>query len=129
MKDLTPEQVRVRSHADTSVNPALAELRALLTSGADAEQGYWRWLADPYTQKFTRAIEELADNPPMLPSGARDTMILVQYGVTSGLQLAAKLLTNPKRVFPEVFRDPARPDLGPLAGSYTESADQVIDDM
>lgn len=128
MKMLTPEQVRVRSHADASAYPAIAELRALLTSGADGEAGFWSWLAEPYTQRMTRALEELADNPPLYPADARETL-LVQYGITTGLQLAVKLLTNPKRVYPEVFRDPGTPAGDELLGSYTENADKVIDNM
>ena len=125
---LTPEQVRVRSHADTSAYPAIAELRALLTAGAESEAGFWAWLAEPFTQRMTRALEELADNPPPYPADTKESL-LVQYGITTGLQLAAKLLTNPRRVYPEVFRDP-KSDVGdePL-GSYTENADRVIDSM
>lgn len=128
MKLLTPEQVRVRSHADAASFPALAELRATLTSGAEAERQYWDWLAHPYTQKMVRALEEMADNPPLLPADARDTL-LVQYGMTTGLQLAVKLLANPRRVFPDVFRDPRGPSDDVPLGSYTENADQVIDRM
>lgn len=126
-RQLTPEQVRVRSHADASAYPALAELRALLKAGAAAEDAYWKWLGDPYTQRMTRALEELADNPPPYP-GDTEASLLVQYGITTGLQLAAKLLTNPRRVFPDVFRDPNSPKDEPL-GSYAQNADQVIDNM
>ena len=128
MRLLTPEQVRVRSHADASTCPALAELRATLTSGADAERQFWEWLALPYTQKMVRALEEMADNPPALPADTKDTL-LVQYGITTGLQLAAKLLASPRRVFPEVFRDPRTAGGDEPLGSYTENADQVIDRM
>ena len=128
MRSLTPEQVRVRSHADAASCPALAELRATLTSGAEAERQFWAWLAEPYTQKMVRALEEMADNPPVLPADGKDTL-LVQYGITTGLQLAVKLMSNPRRVFPEVFRDPgSASDDAPL-GSYTENADQVLDRM
>lgn len=128
MRPLTPEQVRIRSHADAASHPALAELRVTLMSGADAERQYWDWLALPYTQKMVRALEEMADNPPVFPADSKDTL-LVQYGITTGLQLAVKLMSNPRRVFPEVFRDPRSvPDDVPL-GSYTENADQVIDRM
>lgn len=127
MRQLTPEQVRVRSHADASVYPATAELRALLSSGASAEAEFWSWLALPVTQRMVRALEELADNPAPLPCDTKETL-LVQYGITTGLQLAVKLLSNPRRVFPEVFRDPASEPDGDL-GSYVDNADKVIDDM
>lgn len=128
MKLMTPEQVRVRSHADAASCPALAELRSTLTSGAEAERQFWGWLAQPYTQKMVRALEELADNPPVLPADMNDTL-LVQYGITTGLQLAIKLLSNPRRVFPEVFRDPQSGSGDVALGSYTENVDQVLDRM
>ena len=127
MRNLTPEQVRVLSHADASAYPATAELRALLSSGAAAEADFWNWLSLPYTQRMVRALEELADNPAPLQTDTAETL-LVQYGITTGLQLAAKLLSNPRRVFPEVFRDPAAQPDGDL-GSYVDNADKVIDDM
>ena len=127
MRQLTPEQVRVQSHADRAAYPALAQLRAALTSGAAAERGFWDWLAEPYSQMMARAIEELADNPAPLPCDTKDTL-LVQYGITTGLQLAAKLMTSPSRVFPALFRDPAGQDDAAL-DSYTDTADNVIDRM
>ena len=127
MTQLTPEQVRVRSHADASAYPATAELRALLSSGADAERAFWEWLALPTTQRMVRALEELADNPAPLSCDTKETL-LVQYGITTGLQLAAKLLSSPRRVFPEVFRDRAAAPDGDL-GSYVDNADKVIDSM
>lgn len=127
MRQLTPEQVRVRSHADASAYPALAELRVLLMSGASAEREYWEWLGSPYSQRMVRALEELADNPAPLPTDTKETL-LVQYGITTGLQLAVKLLSSPRRVFPDVFRDPAAPEAG-LSESYVDNADRVIDTM
>lgn len=128
MRLMTPEQVRVRSHADAASCPALAELRATLKSGAEAERQFWEWLASPFSQKMVRALEEMADNPPVLSADTRDSL-LVQYGVTTGLQLAVKMLSNPKRVFPDVFRDPVATSGDGSFGSYTENADQVIDRM
>jgi len=46
--------------------------------------------------------------------------------MTSGLQLALKLLTNPRRAFPELFRDPQTQSQEPLS-SYVDTADQVLD--
>lgn len=126
---MTPEQQRLRYHADASPVSALTRLRAALTSGSDAERAFYEWLAAPMTQLMTQAVEELADNPPLARTDTKETL-LVQYGVTSGLQMAAKLLTNPRRIFPELFRDPGNvnPE-GPLDGSYRENADTVIDNM
>ena len=127
MRQLTPEQVRVRSHADRAAYPALAHLRAALTSGAAAEREFWEWLAEPYSQMMARAVEELADNPAPLPCDTKETL-LVQYGITTGLQLAAKLMTSPNRVLPALFRDPDRQDDSTL-DSYTDTADSVIDNL
>ena len=123
---LTPEQLRVAYHADASANPAVAAFRAFLTSGKTAEDAYYAWLAEPITQLVTRAIEELADNPPL--AGKSDG-IEVQYGVTSGLQLAAKLMTQPRRLYPEVFHDARRDDGGALEKAFTTNADAAIDNM
>lgn len=121
---MTPEQLRVAYHSEASVNPAVAEFRAYLTSGKAAEDAFYAWLASPMTQLVVRVIEELADNP----SEISQQDMLVQYGVTSGLQIAAKLMTQPKRLYPELFQDAARED-GPLDKAYTTNADAAIDQM
>ena len=123
MGRLTPEQIRLAYHADTQASPAVAEFRAALTTGRASEDAYYQWLSEPFTQMVSRALEELADNPPV--SGDD---IALQYGFTSGVQLAVKLITQPKRVFPEIFQDVPDADKG-LDRSYTVNADSVIDNM
>ena len=123
---MTPEQLRVAYHADASANPAVAAFRAFLTSGKAAEDAYFAWLAAPITQLVTRAIEELADNPPL---AADSGDVALQYGVTSGLQLAAKLMTQPRRLYPEVFHDAQPADDGALEKAFTTNADAAIDNM
>lgn len=124
MSRMTPEQLRLAYHADTQANPAVAELKATLMSGRATEDAFYAWLADPFTQKVARAIEELADNPPAVGDD-----IALQYGLTTGLQLAAKIMTQPKRVFPEVFQDAKPAADGGLDKSYTANADSVIDSI
>lgn len=122
---MTPEQLRVAYHSDTAGNPAVTEFRTFLTSGKAAEDAFYEWLALPMTQLVVRALEELADNPSdALPQ--QD--VLLQYGVTSGLQIAVKLMTQPKRLYPELFKDPVRKD-DELDRAYTANADSVIDNM
>lgn len=122
---MTPEQLRVAYHSDAAGNPAVAEFRAFLTSGKAAEDKFYEWLALPMTQLVVHALEELADNPSdALPQ--QD--VLLQYGVTSGLQIAVKLMTQPKRLYPELFKDPVRKD-DELDRAYTANADSVIDNM
>lgn len=121
---MTPEQIRVAYHSEASVDPAVSGLRAFLTSGKAAEDAFYGWLALPVTQLVVRALEGLADNPPV----TRQQDVLTQYGLTSGLQLAVKLMTQPKRLYPEVFQDAAEKG-GPLDKAYTINADAAIDDM
>lgn len=123
MSQMTPEQLRLAYHADTQTSPAVAALKAALMSGKASEDAFYQWLAEPFTQAVTRALEEIADNPPVVGAD-----IALQYGFTSGLQFAIKLMTQPKRVFPEVFQDAVGKD-GGLDRSYTANADSVIDSM
>lgn len=121
---MTPEQLRISYLSETASNSAVSEFRTFLTTGKSAEDTFYAWLALPMTQLIVRALEELADNPPV----SQQQDIVAQYGVTSGLQLAAKLMTQPKRVFPEVFQD-AREQGGPLDKAYTTNADAAIDSL
>lgn len=120
----TPEQMRLAYVADASTNPAVAAFRAFLTTGKAAEDAFYAWLAEPMTQLVVRAIEEMADNPPVVDKAAIET----QYGVTSGLQIAAKLMTQPRRLFPEVLQDPKGQE-PTLDKAYTANADSAIDNM
>lgn len=122
---MTPEQLRAVYSSEASANPAVAEFRAFLTSGKRAEDDYYAWLSSPMTQRVVRALEEIADNPPV--SSNQDA--LIQYGMTSGLQMAVKLITQPKRLYPEVFQDAKPKKDGPLDKAYTVTADDVIDKM
>lgn len=122
---MTPEQIRVAYHAEASVNPAVSAFREYLTSGKQAEDRFYEWLAHPVTQLVVRALEELADNPSDRLS---QQDVLLQYGVTSGLQTAVKLMTQPKRLYPELFQDPVLKE-GPLDKAYTVNADAAIDNM
>lgn len=122
---MTPEQLRVAYHSDAAGNPAVSEFRAFLTSGKAAEDAFYEWLALPMTQLVVHALEELADNPS---DNLPQQDVLLQYGVTSGLQIAVKLMTQPKRLYPELFKDPVRKD-DELDRAYTANADSVIDNM
>jgi hypothetical protein len=130
----TPEKARVRARSNASFNPAIAALRKTLSSGKDAEVGYREWRRNPYTRGFVRALAELADTPPpSFEEGADANHVLVQYGMTSGLSLALKLLTQPSRVFPEAFSGDIDYDAyadGDIYGEgYVDSQDDVISGM
>jgi len=121
---MTPEQMRAAYHTDPRVSPAITAFRAFLTTGKAAEDAFYAWLGDPMTQRVLQVLEEFSDNPPV-PSGSD---IAVQYGVTTGLQMAIKVMAQPKRLFPEVFQD-ARTEAPADLGAYTVNADAAIDKM
>lgn len=130
----TPEKARVRARSNPAFNPALAALHKLLSSGKDAEVGYREWRRNPFTKGFVRALAELEDTPP--PAFAESTEsnhVLVQYGMTAGLSLALKLLTQPARVFPDAFSGDLDYDAyaeGDIFGDgYVDTQDQVIAEM
>ena len=125
---MNPIRDRVNERSDASANPAIAKLRKALSSGKDAEMGYLKWRRDPFTQAFLAAIAEFSDLNPV-DFGSPDKS-LVQYGMTCGIDLAYRLMTQPQRVFPEVFGGaaPALVD-SVLDQAYTDTPDSVLDNM
>jgi len=68
------------------------------------------WLVDPVTVRVLGLIKELAVNPP---SGLVGVDKIENYGLTSGLQLAARVMEDPTMLFPQVYDGPgptARPE-------------------
>lgn len=128
---MTPEQERVALRIDPASNPGLSTLRAELSSGKESEDRYLEWRRHPYTRMFLRALVELADSPPPFAQESGETnRILLQYGMTSGLNLAVKLLSQPHRVYPEIFtvkKGKAQDD--GLDQSFTDTLDDVLDGM
>lgn len=125
----TPASARVAAGCSPAACPSIALLRKTLSSGKEAEDGFREWRRHPYTVAFVNALAELVDTPPAMTGGTVTEQILVQYGVTSGLALALKLLTQPNRVYPEVFRgDMNVPDAEDF-GAYTDSQDSTIDQL
>lgn len=129
---MTPEQARVVNRSDATANPAVARLRTVLSSGKDAEEGFRNWRSDGYTRLFASALQELADSPPFTGKAESDiNQILIQTGMTMGLSMALKLITQPKRLFPEIFGGsaPGPASASDLTASYTDDLDSVIDYM
>jgi hypothetical protein len=125
----TPIQERLARREDLRVNPAIGLLKKYLSSGKTAEDGFYQWLKLPMTQLFLGAVGELSDFPPM-PTAPIDTnYVLIQYGMTQGLELAYRLLSNPSRVYPEVFSGKQPVSQEPLRDSYKGSVDEAIDGM
>lgn len=129
---MTPEQERVAARLDPVSNPAIATLRAALSSGKDAEDQFLKWRKSPMTRLFIAALNELADSPPPFSNESGDTnSVLLQYGMTSGLNLAVKLLSRPSRVYPDVLKgtQPSQDGGDALAGSYEDTLDDQLDSM
>lgn len=128
---MSPEKDRIKAGSSTDSNPAIALLRKTLASGGDAEAGFREWRRNPFTRAFVNALAEFVDSPPPATQIVGPDGVLVQYGVTAGLALALKLLTQPNRVFPEVFRGDVSLDEFPSAldDAYVDSQDSVIDRM
>ena len=60
------------------------------------------WRGNPATVRFLGAIRALASNVP--PAYLNRDSVELQYGVTSGLGLAASLIDDPTSVYPELFK-------------------------
>ena len=69
-------------------------------SRAETLDTFRKWADDPMTKLVLSAVRDLAVNGP-LSLDVKETA--VQYGVTSGLNLAAQLMDDPSVVFPELF--------------------------
>lgn len=88
-------------------------------SGEDGRVQFQAWRHDPTTELFVDAIKSLIDTCaagiPQDPTG-----VAVAYGVTSGVNLAVRLLDDPTRVFPSMFEMPDSPRVsGPVVEKYT----------
>lgn len=76
-------------------------IEAAMLWGPDGDTADLReWLADPTTKRMIALVQELAVNPPTTHVGADK---IENYGLTSGLQLAVQVLSDPTMLFPLVF--------------------------
>lgn len=125
---MNPIRDRVNERGDVVANPAIAKLREVLSSGKDAETGYLQWRKSPYTQAFLAAVAELSDLNPIDTDSAEKS--LVQYGMTAGIDLVYRLMTQPRRLFPEAFGGKGPMLVDPvLDQAYTDTPDSVLDQM
>lgn len=68
---------------------------------AESFSAFMRWREDPITSAFLSALRDLAITPPagyVSPSDVR-----IQFGVQSGLTLAATLADDPTALYPFLF--------------------------
>ena len=74
---------------------------------------FMEWRRNPMTMLFIDAIREMAVAPP--PGYVSQGDLCVDYGLTSGLTLAASLMDDPSSVYQHLFSDAT-----PGAGTGTE---------
>lgn len=115
----TPSQTRVAAVAARrlGLGNALAQLRADF-SGKSALGVFLEWRSNPVTLVMLDSLRELAMSPPV--SYIDCDGVDVQYGVSSGLSLAASFMADPGSVFPDLFGGaaPGQPPRMPVA-DYT----------
>lgn len=94
-------------------------------SRAETVDEFLKWRGHPATVRFLGAIRALAFNIP--PAYLNRDSVELQYGVSSGLGLAAALIDDPTSVYPELFtKDGTTPGPGDLPEedrSYSEAPD------
>lgn len=79
---------------------AVARLKNRFGTAASAD-AFANWRMMPETQLFIDALRECAMNPINV---AMDTdSVEVQFGVTSGFQVAASILDDPSSIFHDLF--------------------------
>ena len=82
------------------VGSALAEVQQCFSS-PESRGAFNEWRNQPLTLMFVDALRELGVNPPA--AYLETESIPVQYGVSSGLALAAGVLDDPSVLFPSLF--------------------------
>ena len=98
----TPGAIRVPMSGHEGLAAPASGVLALRRhlSRAEMLDTFRKWADDPMTKLVLSAVRDLAVNGPLLLD-VKETA--VQYGVASGLNLAAQLMDDPSVVFPELF--------------------------
>jgi hypothetical protein len=94
------ERVRLVQARPVRLGSALAYLRERFSSEESLE-AFIRWRNLPETLLLIETLRELAENPPAAYVAAED--IGVQYGVSSGISLAAAFIGDPTMLYAELF--------------------------
>ena len=83
------------------------------------------WRRNPMTMLFIDALREMAVAPP--PGYVSQGDLCVDYGLTSGLTLAASLMDDPSLVFPYLFSEatPGPGSTGSNDAGYTAEPDSA----
>lgn len=69
-------------------------------TGPDASAAFYKWRSDFFAKKMYLALQDLIVHQPQ---GLSSDNLLVQYGVTQGLAIAAQMLVDPSVLWPGVF--------------------------
>ena len=121
----TPGAIRVPTSGHeglaTPASGVLALRRTL--SRAEMLDAFRKWAEDPMTKLVLSAVRDLATNGP-LSFDVKETA--VQYGVTSGLNLAAQLMDDPSVVYPELFTGIDSSSMRLPEENYETSTDEML---
>ena len=104
--------------ADGTKAPPLRRLRAVVRD-EKALAEFLDWSGSPFGKLAVGALRDLALWGPV---STVDSDVAVQYGVTVGLSLAARLLEDPSGVMPPDHAVPKPPDM-----NFSVSADDALD--
>jgi len=94
------ERVRLVRARPARLGSALTQMK-ISFNPKESVDTFVRWRNLPETLLFIDALREMAENPP--PAYIAQEDIGVQYGVSSGLGLAAAFLGDPSVLFNELF--------------------------
>ena len=110
---LTPAEERVSLSATRGGRFSPGGLVDFLSffSNKETLEEFLKWRGHPATVRFLGAIRGLSANVP--PAYLNRDSVELQYGVTSGLGLAASLIDDPTSLFPELFTKEGGPTPGP----------------
>lgn len=104
--------------SDGVAAPPLRRLRDVVRNQASLAE-FLDWSGSPFGKLAVGAIRDLALWGPV---STEDADVAVQYGVTIGLSLAARLLEDPSAVMP-----PEQPAQAVPAMDFKVSADDALD--
>ena len=100
----------------------------LLRRFADAKSAdtFASWRMLPETQLFIDALRECATNPRV--THQESDSYEVEFGVTSGFQIAAQILDDPSLVFEDLFGATPSP-VDEVSSEYSEPPIGSVDDL
>lgn len=113
-------EAATRAAADGAKAPPLRRLRDVVRSESSLAE-YLDWSASPFGRLAVGALRDLALWGPV---AVQATDVAVQYGVSIGLSLAARLLEDPSAVMPPEREERKLPDM-----NFAVSPSDALDSM